>query len=144
MAELIILLQVASTLALVGLIWFVQVVHYPLFEQVGRTNFTNYEAQHQQRTTLVVAPLMLVEACTAFLLIWSAPAGLRPWTVWLGAGLVALLRMSTFLWQVPAHRRLSLAFHADTHRRLVRSNGFRTVAWTLRGILVCSFGLQLI
>ena len=38
-AEFIVLLQLASTLAMVGLIWFVQVVHYPLFEKVGAGGF---------------------------------------------------------------------------------------------------------
>ena len=61
MLELILLLQAASTLAMVGLIWFVQIVHYPLFAQVGREGFSGYEQAHQNRTTFVVAPLMLVE-----------------------------------------------------------------------------------
>ena len=63
------LLQVAATLALVGLIWFVQVVHYPLFAKVGSSSFADYEQSHQRRTTLVVAPLMLVEAATAIALL---------------------------------------------------------------------------
>ena len=39
MAERMLLLQAAATLAMVGLIWFIQVVHYPLFGQVGRDKF---------------------------------------------------------------------------------------------------------
>ena len=62
MAELILLLQAAATLPMVGLIWFVQIVHYPLFGEVGHDRFADYERNHQNRTTLVVAPLMLVEA----------------------------------------------------------------------------------
>jgi hypothetical protein len=40
-------------------------VHYPLFKMVGHEGFPEYERCHQQRTTVVVAPLMLLEATTA-------------------------------------------------------------------------------
>lgn len=36
-----------------GLIGFVQVVHYPLFDGVGKSDFAAYEAQHTWRTGFV-------------------------------------------------------------------------------------------
>ena len=69
MNETIFALHMFSTLAMVGLIWFVQVVHYPLFSSVGQSPFPEYERLHQKRTTLVVAPLMLIEALTATLIL---------------------------------------------------------------------------
>ncbi|MGB0385973.1 MAG: hypothetical protein ACPGWR_14225 [Ardenticatenaceae bacterium] len=33
--KLLLLIHTATTLSLVGLIWTIQLVHYPLFEQVG-------------------------------------------------------------------------------------------------------------
>ena len=59
------LLNVAATLMMTGVIWFVQVVHYPLMEQVGASGFVTYEKLHTRWTTYVVAPPMLVEAATA-------------------------------------------------------------------------------
>ena len=38
--ELILLTQVFATLFMVGLIWFVQIVHYPLYAKVGREQFS--------------------------------------------------------------------------------------------------------
>ena len=70
MTQWTLLLQVAATLCMVGLIWFVQIVHYPLLAQVGRDGFRRYEMDHQRLTTWVVAPLMLTELTTAFLMIW--------------------------------------------------------------------------
>ena len=137
MAETLLLLQAAATLAMVGLIWFVQVVHYPLFGQVGRDRFASYERLHQFRTTLVVAPLMLVEASTAVLLLWLRPVGVTMGAAVLGALLVGLIWVSTVLWQMPAHAKLEAAFNPAAHRWLVRSNWVRTAAWTARGMLVC-------
>jgi hypothetical protein len=65
-----------------GLIWFVQIVHYPLMTRAGREGFARYEAGHTARTTTVVAPLMLAEATTACLLALIPPSGVPPW----GAG----------------------------------------------------------
>ena len=65
----ILAVHAVSTLALTGLIWFVQVVHYPLMGAVPPTHFVHYERQHTRRTTWVVAPLMLAEAFTAATLL---------------------------------------------------------------------------
>jgi hypothetical protein len=122
---------------MVGLIWFVQIVHYPLFDRVGRDGFSTYETLHQTRTTLVVAPLMLTEALTAILLVWLQPTSVSAMFAWSGLALVGVIWASTFLWQVPAHERLAKAYDPVAHGALVRSNWVRTAAWTARGLLVC-------
>jgi hypothetical protein len=43
--------------------------------------------------------------------------------------------ISTFLVQVPLHRRLSAAWDPVAARRLVQTNWIRAAAWTLRGVL---------
>ena len=144
MSETLLMLQLVSTLALVGLIWFVQVVHYPLFGKVGVGGFHDYEQSHQQRTTLVVAPLMLTEAISSAALLWIRPAAIPTALVVVGVLLVGLVWASTFFWQVPAHKRLAKSFDPATHRQLVQSNWLRTVAWTARGVLVCWMCMQLL
>ena len=121
----------ATTLAMTGLIWFVQLVHYPLFPMAARPSFTEFARQHQRRTGWVVMPLMSVEAVTAGLLLLRAPG---PWT-WAGAALLALVWLSTALLQVPQHRRLARGFDALAARRLVATNWLRTVAWTARAVV---------
>ncbi|MDX2149963.1 MAG: hypothetical protein SFV54_04460 [Bryobacteraceae bacterium] len=134
--EAVFLAHVAATLFMTGLIWFVQVVHYPLFEQVGAGSFASYENGHTARTTLVVAPAMLVEAATAALLLLMPPAGAPRWALWVGAGLVAVNWLSTAMLQVPQHNVLGLGFDREAHDLLVRTNWVRTVAWSLRAMLV--------
>jgi hypothetical protein len=144
MAELILLTQLFSTLSMVGLIWFVQIVHYPLFKMVGREEFAEYERCHQQRTTVVAAPFMLLEALTAALLALWPPDGVGPWTPRVGVGLVAVMWVCTFFWQAPAHEKLAQAFDPATHLGLVRSNWLRTAGWTVRGLLVCGMCWQVL
>ena len=44
----LLVVHLAATAAMCGLIWFVQVVHYPLFAGVGDDGFTAYEQRHQR------------------------------------------------------------------------------------------------
>ena len=134
----ILLLQVACTLSMTGIIWFVQVVHYPLFARVSPQNFAVYEAQHATRTGWVVAPLMCLElaAALAFLLPRFRPAVVPVHEAWLGAFLVVVIWLSTGLIQVPLHNRLGAGYDAAVIARLVATNWIRTCSWTIRAVLV--------
>lgn len=122
----------ALTLVLCGLIWTIQVVHYPLFGRVGADRYVAYQAGHGTRITALVAPLMIAEVGTAALLVYRAPGALT----WLGAGLLAVVWLSTALLQVPLHSKLEHGFDEMAHRRLVASNWLRTIAWSARGVVV--------
>ena len=129
-------LHLASTFYMVGLIWFVQVVHYPLFAAVGEDKFVAYEEHHQRLTTWVVGPGMLVELVSGVLLALTAADSRSATILWISLGLLAVIWLSTALIQIPSHRQLSTGFNASAHRWLVRSNWLRTVAWTARGVLI--------
>ncbi len=130
--------HVAATWLMIGLVWFVQVVHYPLFGEVGSSKFVTYEQRHTSRTSWVVGPPMLVEAATSVLLLWRRPPGIPLWQVWLGAALLAGVWLSTALLQVPCHSLLSKRFDVAALKHLVATNWIRTTAWSARGILVLS------
>ncbi len=116
---------------MLGVIWFVQIVHYPLFQHVGENGFAGYERQHTRRTGWVVAPAMLAELASAVLLAWRMGGVLA----WGGLAVLGLIWVSTGVWQVPAHRRLDGGFDVATHRRLVNTNWVRTVAWSARAVI---------
>lgn len=114
-----------------GVIWFVQVVHYPLFARVGEGAFPEYEQHHTRRTGWVVGLPMLGELGTAIALVWCLGGVLA----WCGMALLAVVWTSTWLWQVPAHRRLERGFDAAVQSQLVRTNWVRTWAWSARGVI---------
>lgn len=126
-------LHLSATLYMTGLIWFVQVVHYPLFQKVGAEQFLAYEQTHTRLTGYVVAPVMLLELATAVLLLWVQP---RNGLWWVNLGGIALLWASTFFIQVPLHTALSQAADPAAMQRLAASNWIRTVLWTLRAGLL--------
>jgi hypothetical protein len=133
-----------ATLAMVGLIWFVQVVHYPLFAAVGIEQFVPYEAKHQRLTSFVVGPLMAIEGISAILLAVRPPGSLsRAWPL---AGLVLLgaIHASTVFLQVPQHTALSTGYDQRRVDRLVKTNWVRTIGWSLRGMVASVMMIQVL
>jgi hypothetical protein len=120
-----------ATLGMTGLVWFVQLVHYPMFAAAGPAAFPAYEEEHTRRTNWIVAPLWGTETVTALALLVLDPGPLT----WIGAALIGALWVSTVFVQVPCHRLLSVGWDADTHRRLVRTNWARTVMWSARAAI---------
>lgn len=122
-----------ATLAMVGLIWFVQVVHYPLFARVGSDTYAAYQTAHMSRTSFIVGPLMLAKLATALLILLGAWSS-RPLAI-AGLILLAIAWLSTFFLQVPRHATLARAYDARAAASLVSTNWIRAIAWTARGIL---------
>lgn len=123
-----------STLVLVGLIWTIQVVHYPLFALVGADAFTAYEAAHSARITAVIGLPWAVQGVTTAALLLAPPAGVPRWLVATSAALALAPVIVTVVWSVPAHTGLASGFDAAAHARLVATNWLRTAAWTLGGV----------
>ncbi len=129
----LLLAHAGATWFLVGLSWFVGVVHYPLFAAVGRAEHTRYHAGHVARTTWIVAPAMGIELLLAVALAFDPPAGVPRAAAIVGLALLGGVWLSTALVQVPLHARLERSFDAAAHRRLVWSHHLRSLLWTARG-----------
>ena len=138
----VLVVHAAATWALVGLIWTVQLAHYPLFAKVGRDAWPAYHQAHMRTITFVVAPLMLTELLTAGWLALRPPPDTCPPMPIVGIALLAVIWLSTAFVQVPYHRKLERGLDEPVVRALVRSNWIRTVAWTARGGLVLAWVLR--
>jgi hypothetical protein len=132
--KLLVLLHAAATLFMCGVIAIVQIVHYPLFNMVGRDQFAAYENAHTNLITLVVGPAMLLEAACVLGLLIERPGS---WLAWAGAGLLGVVWFSTAFLQVPQHGILSSGFNQRAYEILVQSNWLRTLAWWARGVIAC-------
>ncbi len=131
--DIVLLAQAVASSAMCGIIWFVQVVHYPLF---ARTGDPAYAAENQRRTGRVVIPWMLVEGATAAWLAARPPATVGRLPALIGLALVGLLWLSTACVQMPLHARLAAEGHAPPIvARLVRGNWGRTLLWSARAAL---------
>ncbi len=135
---LVLLLNMATTLVMTGIIWFVQIVHYPLFLSVEAESFAHYEALHATRTGWIVAPVMLIELATALTLLWLPlrPAAIGRSSVWIAVALLGAIWLSTAILQVSIHNGLARGYDPALISRLVATNWIRTIAWTMRSVIV--------
>lgn len=132
----LLVVHAAATLFMTGVIWTIQVVHYPLFSYAARDTYPAFAAAHGRLITPVVGPAMLVELVTAVWLLVERPPAFPPRWAMIGLALLVVIWASTALLQVPLHGRLAPGYEARTHGWLVGSNWVRTVAWTARSLLV--------
>ena len=148
MAEVILLANFIATAIMVGVIWFVQWVHYPLLVTIAADNSVDVAIQvakqHQRRTGQVLALLMAIEGFSTLGLLIIRPDAVSFVLPWFGAVLLAVALGSTVLLSVPLHAKLATNPTADIARRLVVTNWLRTVAWTTRGAICTTMVLQVV
>jgi hypothetical protein len=126
MSEITLLANTAGTLFMVGLIWFVQRVHYPLLAQVDVKDQKSVGHEHQRRTSQVVGLPMAVEGVSTLVLLVS---------------LLAISLGSTVFLSVPLHEKMISKPSSQIGKKLVATNWPRTISWTLRGficLLMCA------
>ena len=132
----LLLLNAAAVLAMTGVIWFVQLVHYPLFASVGADQWQSYHSEHSRRTTWVVMAPMTIDLATSVALVAAVPAGVSPALLAAGALAAVVTWAATGLLAVPAHRRLADGWHGGVGRRLTLTNWVRTTAWSCHSLVV--------
>ena len=131
-AEIAAVAQVVGSVGMFGVIWMVQIVHYPLMRFVSGEQFARFETTHRTRISWVVGPLMAVEGVCVLAFLFAPPAGLPWWLPWAGAGAEAIAIGTTAFVSAPLHEKLNAHFDLATLNRLVATNWIRTIAWTCR------------
>lgn len=131
--KVLLLIHTATTLILVGLIWTIQIVHYPLFNKVGEQQFIAYQVAHTKRMFALVLPLMVLELITAFILAFGRIESIPSILLWISLIATLLIWALTALVNAPQHTVLSRGFDLGTYQALVFTNWLRTALWTLRG-----------
>lgn len=142
MSEISLLANAASTLFMVGLIWFVQRVHYPLLSHVDVDQQISVGAEHQRRTGQVVGLPMAIEGVSTLLLLVDRPDQVAWGLPWIGAILLAVSLGSTVFLSVPLHQKMVSQPNTEIGKKLVATNWPRTISWTLRGVICLAMCAQ--
>ena len=134
----VLVVSTAATWGMVGLIWMVQVVHYPMLAEMSSFSPVAAAVDHQRRISSVVGPLMAAEGVTALILLFDRPTTMGWLSAWAAATLLGVALLSTVLVQVPLHARLATGHDPAVARRLITTNWVRTAAWTARGLVLAA------
>ncbi len=128
------IIQLFCCFSLFGLIWTIQLVHYPAFLEVDSKRFANFSEEHSNNISFFVAPLMIVEFATGALLLFNTTNALFI-TNFIG---ILIIWYCTFFISVPCHQKLSVGKDIGVIRKLINTNWIRTIIWTVRSIILLS------
>ena len=133
----LLVIHLAATLFMVGLIWTIHYVHYPLFAYVGESTYASFQAAHVERIGKLLFVPWLTEGVTLLGILALAFLGghkaLRIPSVINGLAMAVVLVISGF-WSAPTHAKLADGFDTSIHDQLMTVNLIRTLAWTVCGI----------
>ena len=136
----VVVLAVASVWAMTGVIWVIQVVHYPAFDAIDRgpadERWRAFGVRHRRAISYVVGPFMLAEGVTGVWLVLDPPGDLARTLPLIAIALMAIAYGTTAFVSVPLHERLTSNFDSHAHRQLVATNWIRTAAWSARAVVV--------
>ena len=128
------ILHLIATSVMVGVIWVIQLVHYPSFHFVELKQYTTFQRFHMAKISYVVIPAMLTELFTLILFVISMDQ--------IDTLVVASAILLIFIWLMTAvffsgvHQKLTLGYDQTTVDKLVKLNWGRTLLWTLRLLLI--------
>ena len=138
MNDAALVLNLLATWTMVGVIWFVQLVHYPLLAVVPVESASTIAVDHQRRTAWVVMISMTVEGFSTLALMRWVPEGVATWLPWANGVFLAIALGCTVLLSVPRHARMAENPTPTIGRELVVTNWPRTIAWTICGALTAT------
>ena len=132
--ELLFKINFISTSVMVGVIWVIQLLHYPSFHFINEKNYIEFQHFHMQRISFIVIPVMLIESASALLLAYFFRSSL---TIILLALLLGIWGI-TFIFFTNMHQKLTNGYDPSIVDRLIQINWSRTILWSFRLIILLS------
>ena len=133
------ILHLIATSVMVGVIWVIQLVHYPSFHFVELKQYTTFQSFHMARISYVVIPAMLTELFTLILIVISMDQ--IDTLVLASAVLLIFIWLMTAVFFSGVHQKLTLGYDQTVVDKLVKLNWGRTLFWTLRLFLISIYML---
>lgn len=124
-------INVFTTFFMTGLIWIIQLTHYPSFGYIDSKSWNVFHNFHTRTITTIVAPIMILELISSFALLFNLQ--LQSFSVSLLINFIGnlLVFVSTAFVSLPLHSKLSEKFCLHSIRSLVLTNWARTFVWTV-------------
>jgi len=133
------IIHLIATSVMVGVIWIIQLVHYPSFHFIELKQYTTFQRFHMSRISYVVIPAMLTELFTLILIVISMDQ--------IDTLVLASAILLIFIWLITAvffsgvHQKLTLGYDQTVVDKLVKLNWGRTLLWTLRLLFISIYML---
>ena len=121
-----------STSLMVGIIWVIQLLHYPAFHFIKESDYVEFQHFHMQRISFIVVPVMVLELFSAFMLVYYIQSNL----LILCLIILLFIWLITFIFFTKLHQSLLDGYDKTIVDKLVRINWSRTILWSIRLIIL--------
>jgi len=139
--ETLFAVHLGVSLALAGIVLFVQLVHYPSFKVLlGEGDvFVDYHRHYSHFAGRFLGPLMVLELVTAIMLLFTPWALFYGQLFWLNLALIQVVWAITFFHTGPCHHKLIKNPDEKQLNKLLVSNVLRSFLWVGRVVILLSF-----
>ena len=126
-----------------GVIWVIQIVHYPSFHFIEKELYTAFQKFHMNKISIIVMPIMLAELITGIMLLFDKSS--KSFFLITSLIILILIWAITGVFFSKVHSKLIFGYQELVVNQLVVMNWIRTLLWTLRlFFLLCFAYFQLI
>ena len=125
------------TSIMTGVIWVIQIVHYPSFHFIEKELYTVFQKFHMNKISIIVIPIMLAELITGMMLFLDKSSK-SPFLI-ISFVILVLIWLITGVFFSKAHNELMSGYQELVVNQLVVMNWIRTLLWTLRLLLLTCF-----
>ena len=125
------------TSIMTGVIWVIQIVHYPSFHFIEKELYTAFQKFHMNKISIIVIPIMLAELITGMMLFLDKGSK-SPFLI-ISFVILVLIWLITGVFFSKARKELMTGYQELVVNQLVVMNWIRTLLWTLRLLLLTFF-----
>tara|TARA_B100001250_G_scaffold398865_1_gene407628 strand:+ start:812 stop:1213 length:402 start_codon:yes stop_codon:yes gene_type:complete len=131
---MILLIHIISTSIMVGVIWTIQLVHYPSFNFINQKDYIKFQNFHMNQISLIVMPIMGIELFTGLIIIFlEIKNGLM---FHFSISILFLIWLITGIIFSRLHQKLTMGYQPLIINKLIKMNWLRTFLWTFRLFLL--------
>ena len=133
----VLIVHLTFTSIMTGVIWVIQIVHYPSFHFIEKELYTAFQKFHMNKISIIVIPIMLAELITGMMLFLDKSSK-SPFLI-ISFVILVLIWLITGVFFSKAHNELIAGYQELVINQLVAMNWIRTLLWTLRLLLLTYF-----
>ena len=124
------IVHLVFTCIMVGVIWVIQLVHYPSFHFIDSSKYRSFQDFHMQKISFIVVPAMVLELASGLIVLYLNFR--EAILVFISMIMLIAIWIITAVFFVNLHGKLTLGYDKLTVNSLVKINWLRTGLWTSR------------
>ncbi|MAI87886.1 MAG: hypothetical protein CMF98_01970 [Candidatus Marinimicrobia bacterium] len=140
--EAILFFHFFLTFFMTGIIWLIQLIHYPSFSFIDKNMYSKFQTFHMNRISFLVGPIMILELLSGFYLLLFFYSESNFFVI--NFILNILILTMTIIVFGTIHKKLIEGFKFSLFAKLISMNWIRTILWSMKSIFIFLYKLNIV